>query len=128
MAYNLEARAPYLDSRVIKFAFGLPVQQKIKYFQGKYILKRVAQRYIPGHVVWRRKHGFDLPLDDWFRHDLKPFLSESLEHLYPYRNIFSMKHYNAVISEHIRGQANHGNKLWSMIILGNWLHRHKIHD
>ena len=126
MARNLEARAPYLDSSVINFAFSLPNNQKIRFLQGKYILKKVAQRYFPLSFVWRPKHGFDVPLADWFRKDLKPLVYQSLESLSFYRELFHIDYYQKIITDHMENRSDNANKIWSMVVLGNWLTRHKI--
>ncbi|MBI5882458.1 MAG: asparagine synthase (glutamine-hydrolyzing) [Elusimicrobia bacterium] len=67
MRASLEARVPFLDKPVVEFAASLPGSHKIRLFKGKYILRRVAERYLPADIVWRRKHGFIVPWESWVR-------------------------------------------------------------
>jgi asparagine synthase (glutamine-hydrolysing) len=67
MRASLEARVPFLDTRVVEFAAGLPSSFKIRRFKGKFLLRLVAQRYIPRKLAWRRKHGFIVPWEPWVR-------------------------------------------------------------
>jgi len=126
MAKNLESRAPYLDSRIISFAFGLPPSEKIRLTRGKYILKKVAERYFPQSFVWRSKHGFDVPLDDWFRKDLREFVYQSADLVSTYNELFITGYYEQIVSDHMKGTSNNADKIWSMIVLTDWLTRHHI--
>lgn len=126
MSVNLEARAPYLDSEILNFANNLSDGEKIQNFNGKIILKHVAERYFPKRFIWRKKHGFDLPLSDWFKADLKPFVYESLDRVSHYKDLFSYEKYRSIVTEHMEGSKNHANKLWSMIVLTKWMERHHI--
>ncbi len=61
MRASLEARVPFLNIPVVEFAAGLPSSFHIRHFRGKYLLRLVAQRYLPKDIAWRRKHGFIVP-------------------------------------------------------------------
>src|SRR5581483_2316145 len=67
MRASLEARVPYLDKRLVEFALGLPPEFKLRRWKGKFILRRLARRHLPRRLVWRRKHGFLVPWEDWIR-------------------------------------------------------------
>ncbi|MBI5624569.1 MAG: asparagine synthase (glutamine-hydrolyzing) [Elusimicrobia bacterium] len=67
MRASLEARVPFLDKPVVEYAACLPAGHKIRLFKGKYALRRVAGRYLPAQIVWRRKHGFIVPWESWVR-------------------------------------------------------------
>jgi asparagine synthase (glutamine-hydrolysing) len=71
MAFGLEARVPFLDRRLVEFAFTLPPHLKIAGFDTKHILKRALRRVLPESIRQRRKHGFAVPLDPWFRGPLR---------------------------------------------------------
>ncbi|MFA6002959.1 MAG: asparagine synthase (glutamine-hydrolyzing) [Elusimicrobiota bacterium] len=79
MMASLEARVPFLDKTVVEFAAGLPSSFKIRMFKGKYLLRQVARRYLPETVVWRRKHGFIVPWEEWIRDAANPAIIELLE-------------------------------------------------
>ena len=82
MGCSLEARPPYLDHRVVEFAFGLPAGFKIRNFKGKHILRKAAERFLPKDICWRRKHGFIVPIARWInagsREALDALLDESV--------------------------------------------------
>ena len=76
MRASLEARVPYLDRRLIEFAFTLPAGLKIRRLKGKYILRRLAERWLPVGVAWRRKHGFLVPWEEWVRRPDNPLVDD----------------------------------------------------
>lgn len=126
MAENLEARAPYLDTKIISFAFGLPPNQKIRYLHGKYILKKVAERHFPKSFVWRAKHGFDIPLREWFRDELRDYVDRSIECLGEYANMFRVDYYKHIVDEHMDKNHDHSGKIWSILVLVRWMKGHNI--
>ncbi len=126
MAANLEARAPYLDSRIIEYAFSIPDNQKHNFLQGKLALKKVAEKYFPKKYVWRKKHGFEMPLSEWFKKDLKMYAYDSLSAAAKYPTIFEYARYKRIIDDHMNGSKNNANKIWSMIVLTRWLLRNEI--
>jgi asparagine synthase (glutamine-hydrolysing) len=126
MRHTLEARAPYLDTRLTNFALRLPRHLKIKGIHGKYLLKQVAQTYFPKSFVWRLKHGFSVPLDRWLRADLRTAAQDSLADLKAYQPLFNITLYRQVIQEHLDNRSNHKHKIWSMIVLTQWLKHYKI--
>ncbi len=67
MRASLEARVPLLDRAVVEFAASLSASHKIRLFKGKYLLRRVARRYLPARIAWRRKHGFIVDWEGWVR-------------------------------------------------------------
>lgn len=72
MAVGIEGRVPMLDQRVIEFGVNLPASHKIRFFRGgKYLLKKVADRYLPKRIVWRKKKGLPLPVAEWTGVDSK---------------------------------------------------------
>lgn len=65
MAAELEMRVPFLDNQIVDFAVNLPLQYKVGFFKTKYLLKKVAERYLPKDIVYRKKIGFLLPVENW---------------------------------------------------------------
>jgi len=126
MIHNLEARAPYLDTKIIEFAFSLPNKYKVRGIHGKYILKKVAEKYLPKYVVWRPKHGFSLPLNYWFRHSLKSLATDSMSDLKDYEKLINLKYLDKMIKDHLSKNGDYGNKIFSMIVLGKWLKHNKV--
>ena len=78
MAYGLEARSPFLDHRVVELAARMPLHQKLHGGRGKRILSEAFGDLIPASILERPKMGFGVPLDHWFRHELKPLLFDVL--------------------------------------------------
>ena len=81
MAHSVEARSPLLDTRLLEFAATIPIEQLTKGWETKYLLKRLAARYLPPEVLYRRKQGFVMPVSRWIRADLAPLTRSLLESL-----------------------------------------------
>jgi asparagine synthase (glutamine-hydrolysing) len=69
MAHGMEARVPFLDHNLVELSSSIPTNLKQKGFCGKYILKKVAKKYLPKEIIYRKKQGFTTPLHLWFKHD-----------------------------------------------------------
>ncbi|MBI1878577.1 MAG: hypothetical protein HYR94_10175 [Chloroflexi bacterium] len=79
MAHSLEAREPYLDYRLVEFAATVPTGLKLKHFwHKKYLLKASMQEKLPGHILWRKKQGFNVPNARWIKQGLKSFVMDHL--------------------------------------------------
>jgi asparagine synthase (glutamine-hydrolysing) len=121
MASGLEARTPYLDYRLVELAFRIPDREKVRGLTGKLILKRAAQGLVPEAIIRRKKAGFTLPLNAWFRGELKELMLSRLE---PERlrasGTISPEPVQTLIAEHLSGRENHGQELWSLLIFELW--------
>jgi asparagine synthase (glutamine-hydrolysing) len=122
MATSLEARVPLLDHEFVEWVAALPVEWKFRAGTRKYVLKRLAERLgIPSELLHRRKQGFQLPLVDWMRSELKDqFLSVLLEPRTLQRGYFKPEAVQALIKEHLRGRRNRSGMLWRMLVLELW--------
>ncbi|MEW6200972.1 MAG: asparagine synthase (glutamine-hydrolyzing) [bacterium] len=121
MANALEVRCPLLSKRMVEFAFSISGGMKIRGGRTKWILKRAASRLLPGEIIHRRKHGFEVPLDDWFRGALREQAHDLLTcATFINRGLFNPSSVDRLLSEHTSGARNHGHKLWLLLNLEMW--------
>src|SRR2546428_6983056 len=78
MAVSLEARVPLLDHHLVEFAAALPPRLKLRRATRKYLLRKVASKWLPEAVLTRKKQGFPTPIGIWFRHEARDFLRDHL--------------------------------------------------
>ncbi|MDJ0927439.1 MAG: asparagine synthase (glutamine-hydrolyzing) [Gammaproteobacteria bacterium] len=78
MAWGLEARNPFLDYRLVQYVVGLPHQLMARGREGKILLKRIGEKLVPHDVLYRPKHGFNVPIDNWFRGPLPAPIGEAM--------------------------------------------------
>jgi len=124
MAASLEARVPFLDHRLVEYAFSLPSSVKLKGTTGKYILKRAAEKYLPKSVVYRQKMGFGVPLGPWFRQELKPLLMDTLRSSkFRNRGYFNPVKVEALLQEHMSGKKDHHLLLYGLLLVELWHRR-----
>ncbi|MBW2091792.1 MAG: asparagine synthase (glutamine-hydrolyzing) [Deltaproteobacteria bacterium] len=117
MYHSLEVRCPFLDHRVVELAHQMPMKFKIKGFNSKYILRRLAEKGLPPEIGKRSKQGFMIPLDVWFRGKLKPFIHDIIGDAgMPWEKTQAL----SLLQEHLSGRHDHAPKLWTMAVLGLW--------
>ncbi len=122
MAVSLEARVPFLDHRIIEYAWKLPLSVKLKGRQGKWILRQILNRYIPQSMIDRPKRGFGIPLAQWLKGPLKEWaeqlLSASRLEQEGYLNIACA---SRLWDEHQSGKHDHSAILWNILMFQSWL-------
>jgi asparagine synthase (glutamine-hydrolysing) len=129
MAVGLEARSPYLDQRIVKYALNLPMKFKIDKKRGGYetkkILRSVLSKYMPLSLIDKPKSGFAIPIDQWLRGPLKSWaedlLSQSKLQKESYLNVQLIRR---KWSEHLNGTKNWGPQLWAVLVFEMWLENH----
>lgn len=121
MAHSLEDRSPLVDYRVVEFAGSIPAALKLKGRNLKYILKKVAQRYLPDELITRKKQGFSFPIGSWLRNDLKEFVDFLIkDSRFIEMGIFSAGEVTRLWQEHLSGKADHNYRLWILLNLELW--------
>lgn len=121
MAWSLEVRAPFLDPRVIELAASLPPRMKIKGRKLKYLLRQVANRYLPHGVAGRPKQGFGFPIGTWMRHDLKRLVQDRLPRSsLVAAGVFRPAPIQSLVDEHMAGRVDHSYRLWLLLGLEIW--------
>ena len=124
MAVSLEARSPFLDHHVIEFAASLPPELKLRRLTTKYLLKRVLRQLLPKENLDRRKMGFGVPINHWFRGKLQPFLREVvLSEKAMRRGMFQRQTVERLIDDHRQGVRNYAHQLWTLMMLELWFQR-----
>lgn len=127
MAASLETRAPFLDARVIRAAWELPTTAKIANGKGKQALRLILDRYVPRDFIERPKQGFAIPLDRWLRGALREWgegliFDDAFVDLAGLEPVAIRELWNL----HQSGDANNGTKLWTILVLLDWL-KHYSH-
>ncbi len=121
MANGLEARAPFLDGRVIEFASRLPLSTKVRGGERKWILRQVLDRYVPRALVDRPKAGFAIPLHAWVRGPLRDWAEELIsERRLRADGIFHPAPIRSKWREHLSGARNWIAPLWALLMFQAW--------
>ena len=124
MAHGLECRQPYLDYRVVELAARMPRRLKFRHGRGKLILRETFSDLLPDSINRRRKMGFGVPLDHWFRHELRDFTHDVLFDTSALaRGYFQPEAIRQLWTEQQEGRFNHGYRLWSLLIFELWCRR-----
>ena len=122
MANSLEARSPFLDRELIEYVAGLPDEDKLSGMNTKVILREAFRDILPLAVMRAPKKGFGVPLEAWFRGELRALCRDTL--LAPsarLRGFVSQAYVRTLIEEHEAGRANHGHRLWTVLTFERWL-------
>ena len=126
MACSLEARVPFLDHKVVEFMARVPVHHKFTLRRSKYLLRRLAARYLPGEILQRPKQGFAIPVGRWLQEDLRSWMedlllsSTSLER--GYFNAAAIEH---MIHSHLSGRRDYSQQLWALMVLELWFQKER---
>jgi asparagine synthase (glutamine-hydrolysing) len=121
MSATLELRAPFLDQAMMEFAASVPVEERVRGFRTKILLKRYALKYLPERIVHRRKRGLSVPLQQWLRGPLRSWAASSLAsgrlELAGIRPAMASE----LLSQHCEGKADRARALWTLLVLDQWL-------
>ena len=126
MANSLEVRVPILDHRFLEWASTLDPGLKLKNGEGKYILKKAMERYLPDNILYRKKMGFSVPIGNWMKNELKDEL-KVLARNSPISDLgyIDMKFVDRMVSQHTSGVRDHTPALWSLLVFDKFV-RNKI--
>ena len=124
MAHGLECRAPILDYRVVELAAAMPIALKYRFFKRKRILRETFGHLLPPAVLKRSKMGFGVPLDHWFRHELRDLAADFLMGVTTVaRGYFRPETVRRLWDEHQSGHAEHSHRLWALVMFEAWHRR-----
>ena len=130
MASSTEVRVPYIDSEVIKLAFQINSKLKIKNNEQKFILKKVAEKWLPKEIIYRPKAGFTLPLRAWIKKDLNSLVSEYIlsDTGIKKRNLFKEDFLKKTIDDEYNNISDNSQKIWQLLTLEQWFRNNEKDD
>jgi asparagine synthase (glutamine-hydrolysing) len=121
MAASIESRVPFLDHKLVEFAARMPESMKVRGMTTKYVLRRIMTGVLPPEILSRRKLGFPVPIGAWLRGPYRHVLDEFvLGHRALARGLFDEEALKRLVASHVSGEANHSERLWSLINLEMW--------
>lgn len=124
MGHALEVRCPLLDYRVIEFALALPSHLRLHEGNGKPVLKRLLEQRLPASLVDRPKHGFTVPVEEWFRGPLVPMVQTFVQGgALKDAGVIRPAAVERMLKRHQSGERNQGMELWILLVLGVWYER-----
>ncbi len=127
MHHSVELRVPLLDREIVNLVMRMPSRMKLDMSNAKIVLKKVAEKYLPHDVIYRKKAGFGLPLRDWFLEDLQPMAHELLsENRLRRQGILNPALPLKWLKEHREKKADHCMKLYALITFQLWCDRYGI--
>jgi asparagine synthase (glutamine-hydrolysing) len=122
MAHSLEVRSPFLDHEFVAFASSVPAKYKWRRGDKKWLLKRAFSDILPDEVLTREKQGFGVPVNEWFRGELRAYADEKLQRLGA-RDPFDASGLQQQFDSHVAGTENHGYRIWDRVMLEAWYER-----
>lgn len=126
MAVSLETRVPFLDHRVVEFAWQLPLHMKVRHGQSKWLVRQVLYKYVPRELIERPKMGFGVPIETWLRGPLRDWAEELLR-----PSVLAQGGYLDPIpvrqrwEEHLSGRHNWQHQLWNVLMFQAWVAEQK---
>ncbi|MCI0381247.1 MAG: asparagine synthase (glutamine-hydrolyzing) [Gemmataceae bacterium] len=125
MAHGLEMRPPLLDHELLELAARIPSRFKVQRRQTKWIFKQAYSQRLPAEVLWRKKHGFEIPIDNWLKGPLRPMFEDCvLNRQARVGSLVDQGVAEKLFRSHCAGTGKHGNVLWSLLVLARWTERY----
>lgn len=121
MAHSLEVRSPFLDHVLTEEVATFPSHLKMKEGVSKYLLKRLAKKYLPADIVGRRKQGFGVPLEYWFTGEFYDFIRDTLlSSSAKARPFFNSQVTESIVNRHESGEKALSSVMWNLLVLEAW--------
>ncbi len=127
MANKLEIRSPFLDKELIEYSFGIAGKRKVGYFSGKKVLKKHLSSFLPINYMKLPKRGFEVPLENWLKKDLKYLVEEATnKKVIESLNICTPKVIENWKEQFFNGKKDNSWKLWTLISYYGWAKNNNI--
>jgi asparagine synthase (glutamine-hydrolysing) len=121
MANGLETRAPLLDYRLVEFAATIPPEMQTRDGKGKYLFRKAVSRFLPKEVLEKKKQGFAIPRQQWFKGELKAFAKELLtSERFRSRGYFQADTVEKMLAGHSEGTRDYSHWIWCLINFEIW--------
>ncbi len=122
MAAGVEARVPYLDVDLVNFSTTIPPELKMKGTTTKYLLKKVAEKFLPKEIIYRSKAGFGAPVRKWIVSDMDEMIQERLSPArLNNRGIFNSNAVQQLIEDNKSGKVDGSYTVWSLLAIESWM-------
>ena len=121
MANSVEARVPFLDNDLVEFAMSLPIKQRVKQGELKYLLKKAMEGTVPDQILYGKKQGFGVPFEEWLRKGLNEFFYDTLnDKSIKDSGMFNYNHIMGLMKDHENGKGYNGNVLFHVLNFALW--------
>ena len=122
MAHSLEVREPLMDHLLVEWLASLPSSLKVRGQEGKYLLKKTMEPYLPSEIMYRPKQGFAVPLERWFRGPLRQRLSDAiLGSRLQETGVFNPRYLKHLVDAHLAGTRDYSSPLWTLLMFDAFL-------
>jgi asparagine synthase (glutamine-hydrolysing) len=125
MAFGLEARVPFLDHHLVEWAFHLPDKHKLSGSNGKLIVKKALESYLPDRLIYRQKHGFNVPLQVWMQGQLQEMTRDVLSSgPVRKRGLLQPAAVESMLNSHFRGEKDNSDQIFALMVLELWFQQY----
>jgi len=125
MMNSQEIRVPYLDHELVEFVINLPLDLKMRYFRGKYILREKAAECLPRHIINRPKKGFGMPVSQWIKQGLKQYILDMLsESRIRREGFFNYEYIKTILDDHFKNKVDNRKRIWTLFMFELWYQKY----
>ena len=124
MSVSLESRVPFLDPEIVDFAWRIPLRHKINNGQGKFILRKLLNKYLPNGLIEKQKKGFGLPINSLLKSELKDWsLSLLCKDAIEQTGFLNSDVINILVDSYFKGSTENSHQIWNLLMFQNWYNK-----